>query len=86
MYYLQPVLYFVTSSRNFLVYVSPATAGGMLSADLVSTSAEAQQALASPAEGVMAAIALPADPMLWAVALTGLKTDELEALEANAGA
>ena len=52
----------------------------------VPTSLRFDVADGSSSDDVTAAIALPADPMLWAVALTGLKTDELEALEANAGA
>ena len=37
-------------------------------------------------DGVRCVLAMPAEPMLWAVALTGLKPEELECLEANEGA
>lgn len=58
------------------------------SADTVEgvTAARAEFEALDTDDGVRCVLAMPAEPMLWAVALTGLKPEELECLEANEGA
>ena len=54
--------------------------------ELVAAQAELEE-IAAAGDGTQAPIlALPADAMLWAVALTGLKPDDLVCLEGNEGA